>query len=300
MAEGVQTDTSLLHATQLAQTLTLQRAPNGIRFTSYGETKLADLDLDRIVQAVPSAIAPALGARGFYFVPLTLAEAPGGAPLAPADTLIASVYTTELSEDAICHRNVALLATAAEPAHEGVFISARLLPDNFALAFEFFINVGHAFAAEAGIPESFATLAWSQALAGVRGETSQDAWEARNEALLGQPGVPTSQPTPRSTSSKKRSLFLARRAAEPAIIPTPAEPSQQDEKARLEFLESAYADALAIYQLSLAVDFDYSELREREYPLIAPAALAERLRLIATLFPPNPGYEFAIRYRRRP
>jgi hypothetical protein len=305
MAESVHTDTSLLHATQLAPTLTLRRSPNGIRFTSYGETKLADLDLDRIVQAVPSAIAPALGARGFYFVPLTLAEAPGGAPLAPSDTLIASVYTTELSEDAICHRNVALLATPAEPAHEGVFISARLLPDNFALAFEFFINVGHAFAAEAGIPDAFATLAWSQAIAGVRGETSQDAWEARNEALLNTkeavkseaPGLST---TTRPAASQKRSLFLARRASETPAEPRPTEPTAQDEKAKLEFIESAYADALAIYQLSLAVDFDYSELREREYPLIAPAALAERLRLIATLFPPNPGYEFAIRYRRRP
>ena len=62
---------------------------------------------------------------------------------------------------------------------------------------------------------------------------------------------------------------------------------------------SAFSDALAIYLLSLAVDFDYSELREREYPLLAPAALAERLRLVAHLFPPNPGYEFSIRYRRR-
>jgi hypothetical protein len=51
--------------------------------------------------------------------------------------------------------------------------------------------------------------------------------------------------------------------------------------------------------LSLSVDFDYSELREREYPLLAPQALAARLRLVAELFPPNPDYEFAIRYRRR-
>ena len=72
-----------------------------------------------------------------------------------------------------------------------------------------------------------------------------------------------------------------------------------DEKARNNFLEAAFSDAVAIYQLSLAVDFDYSELREREYPLLAPQALADRLRLVARLFPPNPTYEFAIRYRRR-
>ncbi|MDQ2833021.1 MAG: hypothetical protein M3Y50_04600, partial [Acidobacteriota bacterium] len=77
----------------------------------------------------------------------------------------------------------------------------------------------------------------------------------------------------------------------------PAPPS--DDKHRNDFVESAFADALAIYQLSLAVDFDYSELREREYPLLAPSALADRLRLMARLFPPNPGYDFSIRYRRR-
>jgi hypothetical protein len=72
-----------------------------------------------------------------------------------------------------------------------------------------------------------------------------------------------------------------------------------DEKARTEFIEAAFSDAIAIYLLSLSVDFDYSELREREYPLLAPQALAERLRLVARLFPPNAEYEFAIRYRRR-
>jgi hypothetical protein len=72
-----------------------------------------------------------------------------------------------------------------------------------------------------------------------------------------------------------------------------------DEKAKTNFLESAFSDAVAIYLLSLSVDFDYSELREREYPLLAPQALADRLRLVAKLFPPNPSYEFSIRYRRR-
>ena len=51
-----------------------------------------------------------------------------------------------------------------------------------------------------------------------------------------------------------------------------------------EYIEAAFSDAVAIYMLSLAVDFDYSELREREYPLLAPQALAERLRLVARLF----------------
>ena len=132
----------------------------------------------------------------------------------------------------------------------------------------------------------------------------QDAWEARSDALLNTkeavrkeaPGLSTSTTRP---AAQKRSLFLARRATETPAEPSPSDSTAHDEKAKLEFIESAYADALAIYQLSLAVDFDYSELREREYPLIAPAALAERLRLIAQLFPPNPGYDFDIRYRRR-
>jgi hypothetical protein len=72
-----------------------------------------------------------------------------------------------------------------------------------------------------------------------------------------------------------------------------------NEKERESYLAAAFSDAVAIYLLSLALDFDYSELREREYPLLAPAALSARLRTVAELFPPNPGYEFAVRYRRR-
>jgi hypothetical protein len=179
-------------------------------------------------------------------------------------TLIAPTYTAEFSDQAICHRNVALDHA------DGVFISTRLLGDRFALAFEFFINVGHAFVDVAGVPESFDQLVWAQALADVRGETSLDAWESRNAAL----------------SPEAR---LGRVDGKPVV----------DEKAKLNYIEAAFSDTVAIYLLSLAVDFDYSELREREYPLLAPQALAERLRLAARLFPSNQGYEFAIRYRRR-
>jgi len=208
--------------------------------------------------------------HALIIVPLALPDV-GEGRAASDRTLVSPVYTSELSDEAICHRNVQVPASSAGPAHEGIFISARLLRDTFAQAFELFINVGHIFAANAGIPESFTTLAWSQAVADVRGETSQDAWESRNQAITGPPHLTSNLP----------------------------DKSRPDEKAKSEFIESAFADALAIYLLSLAVDFDYSELREREYPLLAPASLAERLRLIAQLFPPNPGYEFSIRYRRR-
>ncbi len=71
-----------------------------------------------------------------------------------------------------------------------------------------------------------------------------------------------------------------------------------DEKAKTTFIHAAFSDALAIYMLSLTLDFDYVDLREREYPLLAPPALAERLRAVAALFPPNAGYEFQVLYRR--
>jgi len=189
--------------------------------------------------------------------------------------MISPVYTAELADVAICHRNVTLGAgaekdaVASEEGREGVFISTRLLSDKFSLAFELFINVGHAFVDEAGVPESFSELAWNQALADVRGETSMDAWESRAQAVGGGQ--------------------TAERSGRP----------RTDEKAKTEFIESAFSDSIAIYLLSLSVDFDYTELHEREYPLLAPQALAERLRLVARLFPPNAGYEFAIRYRRR-
>jgi hypothetical protein len=257
MAEGVQSD--LIEAAQVIHEATVRHAPNGIRYAAFGDNNLNDKDIERMVQAVPLAIASALTRKTYYFVPLALSDRRGG-----ESTLIAPAYTPELGDQAICHRNVNHDDT------EGVFISTRLLGDRFALAFEFFINVGHAFVDVIGVPESFDQLVWTQALADVRGETSQDAWESRNLSL---------------TSSDKAGTVDGK----PAI----------DEKARNNFLEAAFSDAVAIYQLSLSVDFDYSELREREYPLLAPQALADRLRLVAKLFPPNPTYEFAIRYRRR-
>jgi hypothetical protein len=252
MAEGVQN--GLVKAVQVARETAVRHAPNGIAYASFGDNSLEGPDLERLVQAVPAALASALARKAYYFVPLALSEGRAGDA-----TMVAPAYSTELGDQATCHRNVTLDNS------EGVFISTRLLGDRFALAFEFFINVGHAFVDVAGVPDGFQQLAWGQAMADVRGETSQDAWESRN---LSQPGKAEGKST-------------------------------IDERAKTSFLESAFSDAIAIYLLSLAIDFDYAELREREYPLLAPNALAERLRLVAQLFPPNPSYEFAIRYRRR-
>jgi hypothetical protein len=180
-----------------------------------------------------------------------------------ADTLVAPAYTVELGDRAICHRNASFGPT------EAVFLSTRLVDDRFGLAFEFFINVAHNFVEAAGVPDSFSSLVWAQAEAQVRGETSQDAWETRRRAQDGHPG----QKSPGQMSI--------------------------DERARSAYFESAFSDALAIYMLALAVDFDYHDLREREYPLLSANALAERLRLISGLFPANSGYEFQILYRRK-
>jgi hypothetical protein len=255
MAEGVQSE--LVQAAQVIREAVVRQAPNGIRYAAFGDNNLEASDLERMVQAVPITISGAISRKTYYFVPLALSEARGSEA-----TMIAPSYTPELGDQAICHRNMTHEGT------EGVFISTRLLGDRFALAFEFFINVGHAFVDAVGVPQAFDQLVWGQALADVRGETSQDAWESRGLALGGKAEKIDGKP----------------------VI---------DEKAKTAFLESAFSDAVAIYQLSLSVDFDYSELREREYPLLAPLALADRLRLVARLFPPNPTYEFSIRYRRR-
>ena len=274
MAEGIQG--GLVQATQVAREVTVRKSLNGIHFAVYGDTAIDDAELVRIVQAVPATVATALARKVYYFVPLALAEGRSGEAAGHRSgneaTMISAEYTTDLADLAICHRNVTLGTSECglEGGCEGVFISTRLLNDRFSLAFEFFINVGHAFVDEAGVSESFAEVAWNQAVADVRGETSQDSWETRALALGGGEN--------------------AVRDGKPRI----------DEKAKTDFLEAAFSDAAAIYMLSLSVDFDYSELREREYPLLAPQALAERLRLVARLFPPNPDYEFAIRYRLRP
>ena len=164
MAEDVQMQNGLIQAAQVARETAVRKTPNGVNYAAFGDNTLDDRDLERMVQAVPSPIAAALTRKTYYFVPLALTESRGG-----DNTLIAPAYTPELGDQAICHRNVSLSHT------DGVFISTRLLGDRFALAFEFFINVGHAFVDVAGGPEEFNQLVWTQDVADVRGETSQDS-----------------------------------------------------------------------------------------------------------------------------
>jgi len=192
------------------------------------------------------AIAAALQRKAYYFVPLTVSQGD--------DTVIADRYDVALSDNAVCHRNLNLGDSQC------VFISTRLMDDKFSVAFEFYINVGHALVERAGVSQEFSQLVWSQAEAGVRGETSLDASEARKLATANGPDA---------------------------------------ERYKTEYLEAAFSDAVSIYLLSLYLDVDYYDLRERDYPLLAPSALAERLRKIFELFPPNAGFEFSILYKRR-
>jgi len=293
MAETAQT--GLVRAVQVARDVEERRSVNGLRFATFGETGVPAPDLQSMIEAVPPAITAALKGNTYFFVPLALREpaATDSPRSTPDQAMVASAYSAEFDDEAICHRNVSL-----GTGHQGIFISTRLMGDRFALCFEFFINIAHAFVDETGVPEAFANLVWEQATGGARGalgvargETSMDAWESRNLAL-GRPMHDEASTPPPAPTRRGRTFanVLASASNEPAKI---------DEKERGLFVSAAFSDALAIYLLSLAVDFDYSELREREYPLLAPAALAARLRMIAELFPPNPGYEFSIRYRRR-
>jgi hypothetical protein len=244
MSQTAQAETR--SAADVIRAATVAQAPNGVCYTMVGENTIAREDVDRMVGAVPPPIAAALQRKAFYFVPLTVGEGD--------DTRIVERYDASFSDRAVCHRNYNVGSSQC------VFISTRVMEDKFSVAFEFFINVGHAFVERAGVSDDFAAVVWKQAQANVRGESSLDAFELRKLA--------TAQTGDR-------------------------------EKARNEYLNATFADSIAVYLLSLAVDVDYYDLRERDYPLLAPGALGERLRKCAELFPPNPGYEFAIHYRRK-
>jgi len=224
----------------------VSQAPNGICYAVSGDMSIASGDLDRMISAVPKTIAGALSRKAYYFVPLTVNQG--------EQTVIADRYDVALSDNAVCHRNLELGGSHC------VFISTRLMDDKFSIAFEFYINVGHAFVEHAGVSSEFAELVWKQANLGVRGETSLDAWESRKFATGH---------------------------------------GSDTEKHKNEYFAAAFSDAISIYLLSLFLDVDYQDLRERDYPLLAPAALSERLRKIAELFAPNPGFEFNVYSRRR-
>src|SRR5579864_6134679 len=127
----------------------VSQAPNGICYAVSGDMSIPTGDLDRMISAVPKAIAGALSRKAYYFVPLTVNQG--------EQTVIADRYDVALSDNAVCHRNLELGGSQC------VFISTRLMDDKFSIAFEFYINVGHAFVEQAGVSHDFADLVWKQA-----------------------------------------------------------------------------------------------------------------------------------------
>ena len=224
----------------------VSQAPNGVCYAVSGDVTISSVDLERMVATVPRAIATALQRKAYYFVPLTVNQGD--------ETVIADRYDVALSDNAVCHRNLDLGDSQC------VFISTRLMDDKFSVAFEFYINVGHALVDRAGVSREFSDLVWKQVENNVRGETSLDAWESRKLATT---------------------------------------PGPEIEKHKNEYFAATFSDAISIYLLSLFLDVDYYDLRERDYPLLAPAQMADRLRKVAELFPANPGFEFSILYKRR-
>ena len=125
MPDSAQTgNATLLHASELARTLTLHTALNGIRYTSFGDSPVRPPELDRIVEAVPASLVPTLKSTAFYFVPLALppssSESGTEDHRPPPDrgaarTLISPVFDAALSEEAICHRAVQIPAAPPAP-----------------------------------------------------------------------------------------------------------------------------------------------------------------------------------------
>src|SRR5438105_7711239 len=122
----------------------VSQAPNGICFATTGNTNIALSDLERMVAAVPGSAAAALERKAYYFVPLTVKDG--------EETLIADRYDVALSDNAVCHRNLTVGDSQC------VFISTRLMDDKFSVAFEFYINVGHAVVERTGVSEAFADM----------------------------------------------------------------------------------------------------------------------------------------------
>ena len=149
--------------TEVVRDTPVSQAPNGICYAVSGEMNIPGADVERMVSVVPKAVAAALERKAYYFVPLTVNQGD--------QTVIADRYDVALSDSAVCHRNLELGGSQC------VFISTRLMDDKFSIAFEFYINVGHAFVERAGVSQDFADLVWKQAESRVRGETSLDAME---------------------------------------------------------------------------------------------------------------------------
>src|ERR1700721_4565566 len=104
---------------EVVQNSPVSQAPNGICYARSGEIMVADNDLDRMIAAVPVAVASALSRKAYYFVPLTVTQGD--------ETVIADRYDVALSDNAVCHRNLNLGDA------QWVFISPGVRDDKFSV-----------------------------------------------------------------------------------------------------------------------------------------------------------------------
>jgi len=164
--------------------------------------------MEKLVGAVPRTLAPAIAKRCYYFVPLVIVEGDG------KDGVVAAPhYTVDLGDRAICHRNVSIGAVEAVFFRPAWSKTALDWPSSSSSTWPTTSSTPPVF------PRASPPSPWSQAQAGVKGETSQDAWETRRRAL-----DPVTN-------------------AEGTAMPL-------DERARKNYEESAFSDSLAIYMLS--------------------------------------------------
>src|SRR6202049_4369543 len=133
----------------------VSQASNGVCYAVAGESSIGSFDLERMIAAVPSKIASALKRKAYYFVPLTVSQG--------EEILIADRYDIALSDNAVCHRNLNIGDSHC------VFISTRLMDDKFSVAFEFYINVGHALVEIAGVSGGVCEPAWEAGAGGGSG-----------------------------------------------------------------------------------------------------------------------------------
>src|SRR5947207_14139413 len=74
----------------------VSQAANGICYAVSGEMNIPGVEVERMVSAVPKAVAAALERKAYYFVPLTVNQGD--------KTVIATRYEIALSDSGVCHR----------------------------------------------------------------------------------------------------------------------------------------------------------------------------------------------------
>src|ERR1017187_2161220 len=86
MASSAQVE--LWNAEKVATQVAATQAPNAIHYAMWGETRVSDADLERLVGAVPATLSGALEHRAYYLVPLAIADT--------GETMVAPGYTVDL------------------------------------------------------------------------------------------------------------------------------------------------------------------------------------------------------------